>query len=519
MSGTVFDLNAVSDLNAASNLNPVSDLNALLDLLEHLSRSREPVLSGLFTDAAPVVLARAPGRLDVMGGFADYSGSLALELPIREAAHVAVQRRSDPWVDVVSSGLDPSSGSPRKVRFPLAELRQNTGSYAAARAYFQRDAGDAWAAYVAGVLVALQVELGVEIGSGLSLLVASNVPEGKGVSSSAALEVASLRALAGLFGIEIDPIRSALICQRVENLVVGAPCGVMDQMTSSCGIEGQLLPLLCQPAELEESFPLPKTLALWGIDSGIRHEVRGADYGEVRVAAFMGYRWLAGVRGLPVRATQSEGHVTISDPEWGGYLARVARADFDREYRELLPERIEGADYLRRFGGITDPITSVRPASAYRVRAATEHPVYEHARANEFRTLLQSPELAAGFDERRQRVLLERLGTLMGEAHASYSACQLGSVGTDRIVELVHELGPERGLYGAKITGGGSGGTVAVLGLVTAGDAVRAVVQRYALETGRVPHLFSGSSPGAAAFGLRQVQLSSAGWRSVPPRQ
>src|SRR4030095_457880 len=116
-----------------------------------------------------------------------------------------------------------------------------------------------------------------------------------------------------------DPVRAALLCQRVENLVVGAPCGVMDQMTSSCGREGQLLPLLCQRATLEQSFALPAGLALWGIDSGIRHEVSGADYGQVRVAAFMGYRWLAAERGLAAHPSGVAGQVSIDDAEWGGY--------------------------------------------------------------------------------------------------------------------------------------------------------------------------------------------------------
>ena len=494
-------------------MTPSDDLPALLELLSQLSRSKAPALAGLFRGAEPIVLARAPGRLDVMGGFADYSGSLALELPIAEATFVAAQAHAEPSVEVVSAGLGPAAGQLRHAAFPLAELAESSQSYAAARAYFQRDAATAWAAYVAGMCAALRVELGLELRSGVSLLVASSVPEGKGVSSSAALEVATLGALAGIHGLRIDPVQAALVCQRVENLVVGAPCGVMDQMTSSCGSAGELLPLVCQPAELEPSFAIPEGLAFWGIDSGLRHEVQGADYTEVRVAAFMGYRWLAEARGLSVRASEREGHVSVSDPEWGGYLARVPRAEFDQRYRELLPERIAGAEFLRRFAGITDPITSVRPLASYRVRAATTHPVYEHARASEFRRLLQSPELSAGTEAGRQRALLERLGALMHETHESYSACGIGSSGTDRLVALVAELGPEQGLFGAKITGGGSGGTVAVLGRAGAGAAVRAVAERYARETGRVPYLFSGSSPGAAAFGQRRLERTADGWR------
>jgi len=82
--------------------------------------------------------------------------------------------------------------------------------------------------------------------------------------------------------------------------------------------------------------------------------------------------------------------------------------------------------------------------------------------------------------------------------------------------ELVRELGPERGLYGAKITGGGSGGTVVVLGRADAGPAVQAVLQRYARETERVPQLFAGSSPGAAAFGVRQLRHGASGWQLEP---
>ena len=89
----------------------------------------------------------------------------------------------------------------------------------------------------------------------------------------------------------------------------------------------------------------------------------------------------------------------------------------------------------------------------------------------------------------------------MYESHASYSACGLGSTGTDDLVELVKAAGVGDGLYGAKITGGGSGGTVAVLGTRDAGAAVAKVASSYAEKTGHQPYIFSGSSPGSAAFG------------------
>jgi L-arabinokinase len=98
------------------------------------------------------------------------------------------------------------------------------------------------------------------------------------------------------------------------------------------------------------------------------------------------------------------------------------------------------------------------------------------------------------------------MGELMYASHASYSACGLGSDGTDRLVELVREAGSTAGLYGAKITGGGSGGTVAVLGRSDAGPALAQVAARYAEECGRGGYVFRGSSPGACQFGVTLIE-------------
>lgn len=482
----------------------LGDFERLLAELEARSGVARPKL---FDRRGSLVLGRAPGRLDVMGGFADYSGSLTLELPIREAAFVAVQEVDRPLVRIVSAGLGPEAPPEREAAFPLDELRLHTGSYAAARAYLHREPSQAWTAYIAGVLVALRVELGQELGAGLDILVASSVPEGKGVSSSAAIEVATFRALASLYGIEVEPTALALLCQRVENLVVGAPCGVMDQMTSSVGLEGQLLPLLCQPARVEPRFAVPRELAIWGVDSGLRHQVSGADYTEVRVAASMGYTMIARALGFPIEPGSEPGRVRIEDDVYRGYLANITPASFEREHRARLPERITGAGFFSEFAGISDPITHVLPEATYRVRAATAHPIYENQRASEFRELMQSG---------RAEEVAPRLGELMYEAHESYSECGLGSPGTDRIVELVREL-HSHGLYGAKITGGGSGGTVAVLGKSTAEPVVRAVMSAYAKEAGLRPYLFWGSSPGAAEFGIARAQWEGGAWRVNAP--
>ena len=102
-----------------------------------------------------------------------------------------------------------------------------------------------------------------------------------------------------------------------------------------------------------------------------------------------------------------------------------------------------------------------------------------------------------------------RLGALMYESHASYSACGLGSDGTDRLVSLARAAGSARGIHGAKITGGGSGGTVALLADATAGEAVRAIAREYANETGRDAYVFEGTSPGAARIGAIRLDAST----------
>lgn len=469
------------------------DVERLVNTLNAAGQDRFPPARELFTSDQPVFVARAPGRLDVMGGIADYSGSLVLEMPIREAATVAVQRHRDRVLRIVSMAAD--SRREPLFQMPLADF-ESAGEpveYAVARARFSESPTASWAAYIAGAFLVLMRECGVRFADGADLLLASDVPEGKGVSSSAAIEVAAMQAIAAAYRIELDPVQLAVLCQKVENLVVGAPCGLMDQMTSACGQADRLLALLCQPAELRGTLPIPDEIEFWGIDSGLRHCVAGADYGAVRIGAFMGYRIIAELAGLRIQAGEKAAHVRVEDPLWQGYLANVTPSVFDFSYRERLPEQMSGRDFLARYGGTTDTVTTIHPDRKYAVRQPTAHPVFEHFRVQSFGALLAAGSLN---DER-----LGLLGELMYQSHASYSACGLGSEGTDLIVDLVRQAGPAQGLFGAKITGGGSGGTVAVLARRGSRTCIEAVARKYADRTGREPYLFSGSSAGAAAFG------------------
>lgn len=459
---------------------------------------------GFFARGAPVVVARAPARLDVMGGIADYSGALVLELPLAAATLVAAQASDDGRVTVRSAAAA-ELGAAAEASVPVDALTVAGAplDYDAARALLARDPRTRWAAYVVGALVALVRERGLAFPRGVRLLVESTVPLGKGVSSSAALEVATARALCALGGVALDGRALALLCQRVENLVVGAPCGVMDQMTAACGEDGRLLALLCQPAELRAPVAVPAGVRFWGIDSGIRHEVGGADYGAVRVGAFMGYRVVAALAGLAATRADDD-TVRVDDPRWGGHLANVSPAEWAAAFRDRVPETMHGADFLARYGGTTDAVTRVDPERTYAVRGPAEHPILEHHRVRLFRALLDAPGGAVPDDER-----LALLGELMYQSHASYGALGLGSGGTDRLVSLVRAAGAAAGLYGAKITGGGSGGVVAVLARADAADAVRAVARAYEQETGRAAAVLGGSSAGAVTAGVARLR-----WRA-----
>ena len=478
----------------ASHAADVAEFNAILNSLD-----AHPELRTFFDSNSDVIVARAPGRLDVMGGIADYSGSLVLELPIAEATFVALQKDDSRNLRIVSL-LDDTT---RTLTFamPLAQLQRDGEplGYDEATRYFKLDASKHWAAYVAGVFIVLMRELDTRFNQGARLLISSRVPEGKGVSSSAALEVATMTAVAAAFDVDISPRQSALLCQRVENLIVGAPCGVMDQMTSVCGEENQLLEMRCQPAELLGTIKLPRELAVWGLDSGVRHSVGGGDYGSVRAGTFMGYRIIAELAGLNV--ISNDKGVVIDDPYWNGYLANLTPEEFEERFAKKLPETMVGEEFIARYGGTTDTVTNVMPEQTYSILAPVAHAVYENSRVNIFAELLR---------ERREPLTGREkaaLGNLMYESHASYSACGLGSPATDTLVELVRTAGVERGLYGAKITGGGSGGTVAVLGNRDALAAVRDIAQRFYESRGYHPYIFIGSSPGSAAFGHLVLRL------------
>lgn len=216
-----------------------------------------------------------------MGGIADYSGSLVLQWPLEEACHVAAQVDQGASVSVlrvVSLGAERADrGSTFQLDLACLFDDKAEGPISAAAAkevLREHCAGDqGWAAYIVGVLLILAQEFPETnlLNRSFSLLVSSAVPEGSGVSSSAALEVAVACALSAALGFNCllhDGRNLPLLCQRAENEVVGAPCGVMDQMAAALGRAHGLMALLCQPAQYQGTVDVPHHAIFWGINSG-----------------------------------------------------------------------------------------------------------------------------------------------------------------------------------------------------------------------------------------------------------
>ncbi|HKC65393.1 MAG TPA: galactokinase family protein, partial [Pyrinomonadaceae bacterium] len=229
----------------------LSDTAAFIELLDRLPEYLQKKETDFFSPQRELIVTRAPGRLDLMGGIADYSGSLVLELPIENATHTALQRQESEIIEIISLPARPGA-LPRFFEMALSNFVKASEpvEYSDARESFRTDGRNRWAAYVAGAFLVLMRERGAVFKEGARILISSNVPQGKGVSSSAAIEVSVMQAVAAAYNIKMSPQEMAFLCQRVENMVAGAPCGVMDQMTSACGETGKLLALLCQPGEL-----------------------------------------------------------------------------------------------------------------------------------------------------------------------------------------------------------------------------------------------------------------------------
>ncbi|GGV52769.1 galactokinase [Streptomyces longisporoflavus] len=219
----------------------------------------------------------APGRVNLIGEYTDFNEGFVMPLALPHTAVAAVARRTDGVLRLHSADIDA----------PVAELRVD--DLTPLSKYGQ----GGWAAYPAGVVWALR-DAGHEVSGGADIHLASTVPTGAGLSSSAALEVVTALALNDLYELGLDAPRLAVIAQRAENAFVGVPCGVMDQMASACATEGHALHLDCRDLTTRQ---VPFDLAAQGlqllvVDTRVKHELGDGAYAERRAGCEEGARIL-----------------------------------------------------------------------------------------------------------------------------------------------------------------------------------------------------------------------------------
>jgi galactokinase len=452
-----------------------------------------------FFNSGEIWVARVPARLDVMGGIADYSGANVCEAVLGRGVLVALQPRTDRTLRIRTLQLGRRS-LPVETRIPMEYFTsgEGLGDYTSVRDFCQANPLAGWAAYAGGSIFTLLKEEGVKLHFGFSMLLLSAVPMNVGIGSSATVEIGTLACLDAYLGLGLAANRLSRLGQMAENHVVGAPCGIMDQMTITSGRKGRLTHILCRPGAVIGEVDIPPGTGFVGINSMVRHSVASNPYRDTRIGAFMGKRIINERRSRTGRGALD-------------YLTQLTNEEFAAEYLPHLPESLVGSEFLTRYRTHDDSVTTIQPDATYRVAGPTRHPVEENERVLRFMAALRAANTG---DESA----LVTAGQCMYGAHASYrDNCLLSVPEVDFLVESVAKRGAAAGLYGAKITGGGTGGTVAVFGRV---EALRQHIPQIALEysrrVGAMPDIFEGTSPGAIEFGARRYQFGASGWSGAP---
>ena len=546
------------------------------------------------SNEGPIHIASSPGRIDILGGFADYHGSHLLQHSTSQRCY-AFARFTNSHNDILMQTIQVpsiqevlSQGNNKlqdlvmyKKTIPLSGLFSGTNqtqkssqmnliSKSELRHFLEGEMSDfipkheqLWPSYLVGVVHALLqhakiVDLNVPQSvdrriaslkvddassvppltaaaaaaavkhlnnhSGIEIRIVSDVPWNSGLASSAAVEMSAAMAISRVMGFNSSTMSSnemALMCQAVENEVVGAKCGLMDQLTvanlpnhhsdqhvlqqgSGYGHlqqlkDGQMhemqhthvgemqglrsieteihekrhsngqtesssilslcckMPLTVPPCV---SFPLPSDMSVIAMESGVLRSVADAPYRQVRVASMMGMTIINCIRASPLSDGSPVSHLK--------YLCDLSLEEFNTEYRNLLPDVMTGREFVTKYGREKGTMKEFSSGDIdldynYRILSSTSHPIEENNRVLQFESLLRNytPNKNNGENKNESRNVDEVLGNLMAQSHKSYSDCGLGTAQTDRLVGLL--LNKNHGIIGAKISGGGGGGSISVL--------------------------------------------------------
>lgn len=359
----------------------------------------------------PEWVSRAPGRVNLIGGHVDYNEGFVLPAAIGMEVIIAFRARDDGKVRIHSIDFGDV------VEFALDELEMGSAT--------------GWAAYPAGVAWAMR-RAGLPL-RGFDGSVASNLPVGAGLSSSAAFEVAVAAAFRQVSDLAAPEIELAKLAQRAENEFVGVRCGIMDQVAAACSKQDHALLLDCRSLETR-AIPLPSGIRLVIVDSGVKRELASSEYNTRR-----------------------------------------------RECEEAVS----------RLRAIDDDIGALRDVTPERLQTLSRHlPPPIDRRARHVVGEIERVTLATSALEARET---ERFGELMFASHRSLRYdYEVSSEELDALVELARQA---PGVVGARLTGAGFGGcTVNVVSAVLADDFVAHVSSGYERLFGNTPRFHVSSA-------------------------
>lgn len=353
--------------------------------------------AGVYEGHQPSVIARAPGRVNLIGEHTDYNDGYVLPIAMDRAIYVAARPRNDGRLLVQSTLFD------RMVLWSLDDL----GAPSEPR----------WANYVKGT-AAMLMRHGVEL-CGADLLIASELPVGGGVSSSAALEVGTAKALLALVNALVDPVQLALWCRQAEHEYAASPCGIMDQFASLLSHKDSALLLDCRSRTYDHLPFNPSTATVVVMDTQVKHDIGAGEY--------------------PVRQRQCNAGVEF--------------------FRKIDPG-------VRALRDVTEELLAAHVRDMDKITAAR----CRHVITENHRVVHAAEALRAG--------AFHEFGQLMTESHRSLrDDYQVSCEELDALVEIACGIG---GVYGARMTGGGFGGCAIALVEDEAVDALRrAVTEKY----------------------------------------
>jgi galactokinase len=365
-------------------------------------------------DRSPIYGAAAPGRVNLIGEHTDYNAGYVLPMAIERQTVIVAHPREDGEARIHTAQLDEPAHFDVDDKLAPGE--------------------PGWSNYMRGVVAGF-LQRGLYPG-GFEALVDSNVPLGGGLSSSAALEVATATLLEQLAGQSLAPKEKALLCQWAEHEFAGMPCGIMDQFISAMGQAGAALLIDCRSQEAEPVAMDDPAIAVLIVNSNVEHELVGGEYAERR------------------RSCETAASV----------LNVEALRDADQAMLDRAADSLDEQTYRR-----------------------ARHVISENQRVLDAAQALREGDWP-------------RMGRLMAQSHDSMRRdFQISCPELDALVALAEQYIDSGEVYGARMTGGGFGGCTVTLVQAGAAERIgKQIAEAYEREVGITPSFFV-SQPAAGA--------------------